>query len=75
MKWLFSPVHNTVQMTPVTCFTTLICLLLPAYFIETQDRLADALVFAGFTALVIASVNLGVHELWWRYEKRKAKHD
>jgi len=72
LRFLFTPVHKTIRMTPLTCFTTLICCFVGCYFTWTNDDVLFGMMKAVFVALLIGLGNLGVHEL---YEKLRTKHE
>ncbi len=72
IKWIFTPVHNVIRMTPLTCLTTLACCLLSVYFTLTQDHFGDGFAMAICAAVLIGLLNLGVHELYHKLSRPKA---
>lgn len=73
LSWLFTPIHKTYRMTPVTCFTTLICVFVGSYFaFQNPDDPLIGMMKGVFVGFLIALANLGAHEvLQKRYEKKE----
>ena len=70
LRWLFTPVHQTIRMTPLTCFTTLVCSVVGCLFtLATDDFLLGAMK-AVFVATLIGFGNMGVHEAYEKWGRK-----
>ena len=73
LTWLFTPVHKTYRMTPVTCFATVICAFVGSYFACTNDDPLLGIMKGVFVGVLIGLANMGVHEVFQkRYERKEA---
>ncbi len=59
------------RMTPLTWVFTLLCVFLGAYLTCRAEALAEGMIHAGLAGTGLGLLNLGIHEAWWRYRKRR----